>query len=212
MIIIKKCRDCGRDLELNRNNFFSNLKSKDGFRSNCKLCFYHRHLNKEYSFIKNIKITKNHHVASEEEMRIRRKEYYLKNKEKRKQYYQDNKEKINDYQNNRLKNNIEARIAKNCRTRTKLAVTKNGYYKQDKTFNLIGCTPRFLKEYLESLFVDGMSWDNYGFGDNKWNIDHIKPCEAFDLSITEEQLKCFHYTNLQPLWQSDNLEKSNKII
>ena len=42
-----------------------------------------------------------------------------------------------------------------------------------------------------------MTWDNYG---GYWHIDHIIPCCRFDLTKEEEQLKCFHYTNLQPLF------------
>lgn len=51
-----------------------------------------------------------------------------------------------------------------------------------------------------------MSWDNFG----EWYIDHIKPCCSFDLTDIEQQKKCFHYTNLQPLWAIDNLKKSGK--
>jgi hypothetical protein len=55
-----------------------------------------------------------------------------------------------------------------------------------------------------------MSWENHGtYG---WHIDHIIPCDAFDFTKIEEQKKCFHYTNLQPLWREDNLKKSNKIL
>ena len=57
-----------------------------------------------------------------------------------------------------------------------------------------------------------MDWENYGFGDNKWHIDHIIPCAAFDLTIPEQQKRCFHYTNLQPLWQRENLSKAKKYI
>ena len=56
-----------------------------------------------------------------------------------------------------------------------------------------------------------MNWSNYGHGIGKWVIDHIIPCAAFDLSNQIEQYKCFHYTNLQPLWFYENAEKSDKL-
>ena len=50
-----------------------------------------------------------------------------------------------------------------------------------------------------------MSWENYG---TLWDIDHIKPCASFDLSLEEEQKKCFHYSNTQPLYKIDNQRKN----
>jgi hypothetical protein len=61
--------------------------------------------------------------------------------------------------------------------------------------------------HIQSLFKDGMSWDNYG----DWQVDHIIPCAAFDLSNIDNQLICFNYKNLQPLWAIDNLIKKDKI-
>ena len=63
-----------------------------------------------------------------------------------------------------------------------------------------------IKVILGMLIVYGMSWDNMG----KWHLDHIKPCKTFDLSKQEEQLKCFNYKNIQPLWATDNLKKGSK--
>ena len=79
--------------------------------------------------------------------------------------------------------------------------------KDNPTFDIIGCTPQFLKEYLEKQFTKDMSWENHGlFG---WHIDHIIPLSSAN---TEEELyKLCHYTNLQPLWAKDNLAKSNKL-
>lgn len=71
---------------------------------------------------------------------------------------------------------------------------------------LTGCELNVLKEFLESKFKQGMSWENHG----EWHIDHIKPCCKFDLEDEEEQKKCFHYTNLQPLWAKENLSKGGK--
>ena len=44
-------------------------------------------------------------------------------------------------------------------------------------------------------------------GSKLGQIDHIIPCKTFDMSDPEQQRKCFHYTNLQPLWQYENLSK-----
>ena len=51
-----------------------------------------------------------------------------------------------------------------------------------------------------------MNWSNYG----NWHIDHIIPCNAFDLNNEFEKRACFHYTNLQPLWACDNIKKGCK--
>lgn len=73
---------------------------------------------------------------------------------------------------------------------------------------LVGCEIDFLKTHIESKFVDGMCWELF----DKIQIDHIKPCAKFDLTKLEEQEKCFHWTNLQPLWALDNLIKGAKYL
>ena len=45
----------------------------------------------------------------------------------------------------------------------------------------------------------------------KNNIDHIKPCFSFDLSIPSQQEECFHYSNQRPLWKTDNLKRPKNI-
>lgn len=80
-----------------------------------------------------------------------------------------------------------------------------GSPKAAKTFDAAGCTVAELRAYLESKWLPGMSWENYGL--KGWHVDHVTPCSFFDLSDPEQQLKCFHYTNLQPLWAFDNISK-----
>jgi hypothetical protein len=63
--------------------------------------------------------------------------------------------------------------------------------------------------YLEQMFTPDMNWDNYG---EYWEIDHIKPIDAFDLNEEEQLYEAFKYTNTQPLKKEDNREKSNKLI
>ena len=77
------------------------------------------------------------------------------------------------------------------------------------TMMLLGCEIDYLLYHIQEQFTHGMSWDNYGIGG--WEMDHIKPCSLFDLSKKSEQLKCFYYTNLQPLWAEENIRKGNKL-
>lgn len=86
------------------------------------------------------------------------------------------------------------RIVRGC------SLSKNSY-------ELIGCSPDFLVTWLESKFEPGMSWDNYG----QWHMDHIIPCAAFNIEDREEAKKCFHYSNLRPLWAKQNIAKNAKI-
>lgn len=91
-----------------------------------------------------------------------------------------------------------------------MAILKN--FRKSKSLELLGCSIEECRKYLESKFLPGMTWKNSGNGKNKWNIDHIIPCSAFDLSYYEQQKLCFHYTNLQPLWCEDNQKKGDKLI
>ena len=85
----------------------------------------------------------------------------------------------------------------------------NGEDKSASTRELIGADPEFVKKHLESQFEEGMSWDNNT--NDGWHKDHIIPCASFDLSDPEQQKKCFHWSNLQPLWAKDNLSKGAKL-
>lgn len=75
-------------------------------------------------------------------------------------------------------------------------------------FDYLGYKPINLKKHLESLFTEGMSWDEFKKGNI--HIDHIKPQSSFNLQEDEEIKKCWSLNNLQPLWAKDNLIKSNK--
>lgn len=70
---------------------------------------------------------------------------------------------------------------------------------------LTGASLEELRRHVASQFQPGMSWENYGF--DTWHLDHRIPCARFDLSDPAQQQKCFHYTNLQPMWAAENLAK-----
>lgn len=111
-----------------------------------------------------------------------------------------------------LQKNPSFKIGQNMRSRVRSALLQQCLSKTGdiSTFELLGCTREFLKEYIEAKFLPNMNWNNYGL--KGWHIDHIIPCSSFDLTDKEQLKKCFHYTNLQPLWWKDNLSKGNKIL
>jgi hypothetical protein len=72
----------------------------------------------------------------------------------------------------------------------------------------LGYTREELKDHLESLFVDGMCWENYG----DWEIDHIKPVRSFwEEGVTDPKI-VNALPNLQPLWKEENRGKSDKWV
>ena len=76
---------------------------------------------------------------------------------------------------------------------------------------LVGCTADQLRAHFESQFEKGMSWDNYGKGPGRWSSDHIAPATSFDLTDREQAQKCYHYTNLRPLWFRQNASKASAL-
>ena len=52
-----------------------------------------------------------------------------------------------------------------------------------------------------------MSWDNYGR--DGWHVDHIRSCASCDLNDEEQQLVCFNWRNLRPMWAAENISKSD---
>lgn len=80
--------------------------------------------------------------------------------------------------------------------------------KADKTESYFGCAIDGVRAHLESLFSPGMTWDNHGV--RGWHVDHIRPIASFDKSDPDWAHAACHYTNLQPLWATDNLAKADK--
>ena len=84
-----------------------------------------------------------------------------------------------------------------------------GKTKSNKTQKLLGYTAENFKKHIESLFKDGMTWDNYG-KNGGWEIDHRIPQSYF---TSVYQLKeCFALENLKPEWGDWNRNKGNRFI
>ena len=101
---------------------------------------------------------------------------------------------------------FDVRLRSNLRNRLKMAI--KGNFKAGSAVSDLGCSIDYLITYFVDLFQPGMTWDNWG--KYSWHIDHIRPLSSFDLTDREQFLKACHYTNLQPLWATDNLRKCAK--
>jgi len=215
-----KCSKC--NIKKDNSGFSKNSKTKNGLQAWCKLCAsksakqhyeknedYHQNKNKEWS---KLNATYN---------KKRNKEWMTDNKEKRKQYKKeyrkDNRDAINAYKRKRLKKLMKDpkfKLESNLRKRLYRCIKKiknnplenKSITKENR--KLIGCPIQELQIYLENMFQSNMSWDNYG----EWHVDHIIPISHFDLTKLQDVQKCFHYSNLQPLWAMDNILKGDKLI
>ena len=127
-------------------------------------------------------------------------------------YREKNKEKCNEYARHwkqtkrqedeqyKLKENVSRRIRSALNDLLKIG-------KKRRTVEYVGCTIEFLKTYLEEQFVGNMSWENYG---EVWEIDHIIPCKAWNLTDDFESMCCWNYRNMQPLYKAANRRKKDK--
>lgn len=197
---LKQCRNCG--IALTKENTFPVKKGLEALRSKCKVCTH------------------------------------LESKEQKALYKKKNKERVSIYNKQYRLNNIEAINARNNKNssirKTKRNEKKRRLYREDYAYNIehryrtriqsllrslnttkgrrsleyLGCTKEEFLQHIEYNFTEGMNWSNREL----WDIDHIEPCCSFDLTKEEERLKCFHYTNLRPLWKEDNKQKIKQDI
>jgi len=121
---------------------------------------------------------------------------------------QDHRRKYRrNYKTKRLREDVHFWLAYAIRTRLNIAV-RNGY-KAGSAVKLLGCSIDEFKQHLQAQFVPGMTWENRGLGG--WHIDHIVPLSAFDLFDPKQLAAACHHTNMQPLWETENLRKKNAI-
>jgi len=155
------------------------------------------------------------HERKNPEARLRRcRKFQSENKDHcakyQREYVAANREKINAQSADRHKRRIESgdiiyKLKGNLRARTRIAFHSMSISKPTPTTDLLGADWGSVKAHIESLFEEGMSWDNYG----DWHIDHIVPLSC--ATTIDGLSKLCHHTNLQPLWASDNLSKGNRL-
>jgi hypothetical protein len=207
---MKRCLNC--NIEKNVDDFCINRNKKDGRNSICKNCssvkhkFYYEN-NKE----KLIENQKNYYQKNIEKIIDYKESYREKNKdiilEKQREeniddvreynkkynieYKEKNKEKLKELRKDWEKRNKHIVLWRSILKRTLNQFRKD---KKDSTYNLLGYNAIELKEHIESLFTEGMSWKNYG----EWQVDHVLPLCSFDKNTHPSIVNSL--SNLRPLW------------
>ena len=192
----KYCWYCDKNLD---TSLYHKSKNRhDGLQGMCKKC----HKSYRSKWLDKNKI----------QYKDKCKEWSIKNKEhvsETKKIWRDNnreyfREHQRKYKALKRKNDPIFRITANLRTRLRKAI--KDINKSKKTMELLGCSIEEFKEHIEKKFKKEMTWNNYG----EWELDHIKPCCSFDLTDIDQQKKCFHYSNIQPLWKKEHRQKTTE--
>ena len=142
-------------------------------------------------------------------------EYAKNNREKRRLYEKRYREKYPEKAKLRSKKQdairrerypereaILSRMSASIQGLIKRGKTKQGLINSKK----IGCNPQEFLTHIESQFTKEMTWENR----DSWHIDHIRPCNSFDLFNESEIVVCFNWRNLRPLWGKENVQKYDK--
>jgi hypothetical protein len=166
----KKCTKCQVNKE--KTEYYKHKNGKDGLNPVCKVCW---------------KLENKIFEKNKPRTKYRKTRYEVKKPEIIKAQVKYQKKRYND--------NVEFKLI--TLTRGRLNHYLKGTHKAESTKAILGINLTEYKEYLESKFSEGMSWNNLG----EWEIDHILPVSKGG---------SFHYTNTQPLWKSENRKKSNK--
>lgn len=168
-----------------------------------------------------------YYAANKEKILARNKKWMDENSDKEKatakKYRKNNKEHITnrikkwrlnnldryrknqrEWKRKQRKENPHLTVVERLRRRIGESIRQQNAKKFFRFQDIVGCSYEELIKHIESQFKDGMCWERF----SEIEIDHIKPCCSFDLTKEEEQRKCFHYSNLQPLWIWDHQKKS----
>lgn len=197
----KHCPTCNTWKQL--TEFNKQSSSWDNLVRMCRQCYCEYKNNKRKNddkYKESDKLYKENYTKSGRRKEVSKIRYETKKDEIIKKCVEYNKFKYN--------NDPYFKVVCSMRTRISKLLKQKGADKYNNFYKYLGCSKDNFIQYFESKFKEGMTWENHG----EWHIDHIKPCASFNLLNEEEQQKCFHYTNLQPLWAAENLSKGSKIV
>lgn len=142
-----------------------------------------------------------------------RKERYIQShqeqyKESNKRYKSENRQKCTDYERNKRQSDPVYRFRTSVRCLIWGYAKKKGYKGSKRVWEMVGCDFDTFLAYIQSQLEEGMTLENYGHGEGCWNIDHITPIVTAKTDEDVERLN--HYSNLRPMWATDNYKRPRK--
>lgn len=191
---MKKCPNCNTVKSL--ESFHNNKTRYDGKQGYCKECWAIKDKNnpkrKEsgrrwYENNKEIAIKRaaRRQLEKPDELREYKKEHYRKNKA-------TYKAKAKEWTAKDRKINKHRYIWRGLLRRSLLP-------KVASTADTLGYSAEQLRIHLEKLWLDGMTWENYG----EWHVDHIAPVASFDANTPACVVNALQ--NLRPLWATTRI-------
>jgi hypothetical protein len=153
-----------------------------------------------------------YHARNKEQVNARRNAAFAADPEayrrKRREYFERNAEKVREQQQ-RTRSHPKRRLDAAMRSGV-WRLLRPGTKAGRRTYDLLGFTREKLMAHLERLFVDGMTWENYG---QAWHVDHVVPLSAHNYQTPDDwDFKlAWALSNLQPLWAKDNSHKRAKL-
>ena len=100
------------------------------------------------------------------------------------------------------------KLAHNIRVRTSKVFKAQNVRKTNKTFDFLGCSHSFFKNWIIHQLYGKVTLENYG---SVWQIDHCLAVASFNLSDENNVKRCFNRVNLRTMYVKDNIIKSHKI-
>lgn len=226
------CTSCKQEKPATREFFHAYKRAPDGCKAVCRVCRAADHAaNRD----ERLQAKRAHYAENRDRLNAISKEYYQNNLEAqraagRARHHKNRNVRLIQCREYRERNLDEL----NARRRPKAVATFHAKYRIDQNFTLrhrvralvcvslkkarkshrmveiLGYDTEALRSHLESLFVDGMSWEQFMRGEI--HIDHIIPISRFDItSDTCAAFKeCWALSNLRPMWARENLSKGAK--
>lgn len=154
-----------------------------------------------------------YYAANLERILEKQRSWVEKNRKKVRSYQAEwrakNVQKIREYHaeygKHRRSNDLIFCLIARLRVGLYKALKAKDFRKKGRTKDFIGCSAPSLKLWIEKQFSNGMSWEDR----KAWHVDHLVP--IYLGKTPEEVCLLNHYTNLRPLWKSENLSKNKTL-